>query len=291
MRYDPSTRATASGRGLAQDSAPRAHSEVPRALPVGLHATLDLYEGPLPLFVELAKLHLIDLFMIKLIDLTQPYLVQVKASSPAQVNELAEPLPLLGSLVELKARGLLPQPAQPTEEDDVPISLEELERRLKEYEQFKTVAQLLAELHALQHQHFLRSPAQAPTVGERPPDEGAVEVGLTDLMGAFAKVLSRASAPVYEVTVEPWTVEMKVRELKMVLTVRRQVTFQEFFSPQQSKLELVVTFLALLELMRQLVAHAIQERPFADILIALRDPVSQSIHSASRNVFNDRKPG
>lgn len=245
--------------------------------------TLDLYEGPLPLFVELAKLRLMDLFIVKLVDLTRPYLSQVKASVRHQVhphtqrfgvgvNELAEPLPLLGSLLELKARGLLPQPTEPSEEDDAPISLEELERRLKEYEQFKTVAQLLAELHTLQHQHFLRSPVDAaPGDAGCAPDEGSVEVGLTDLMSAFAKVLSRASAPVYEVIVEPWTVEMKVHELKMVLTVRRQVTFQELFSPQQSKLELVVTFLALLELMRQLVAHAIQERPFAEILIALRE--------------------
>ena len=183
------------------------------------------------------------------------------------LNELAEPLPLLGQLVALKARGLLPQaPAQ--EEDEVPISMEELERRLKEYEQFKTVAQLLAELHALQHQHFTRLHAEVTAVtGETPPADRPFEVSLTDLMSAFAGVLEKASAPVYTVQAEPWTVEMKVQELQVLLTVKRSMRFLDLFTPDKSKLELVVTFLALLELMRQRFARAIQERPFADFLI------------------------
>lgn len=226
----------------------------------------DIYEGPLPLLVELAKLNLVDVFLVKLVELTKAYLLRVKAAG-VDLNELAEPLPLLGNLVALKARGLLPQPPQP-EEEDVPISLEELERRLKEYEQFKTVAQLLAELHALQHQHFGRPPTGEPATAEGPASEEApLEVSLMDLMGAFANVLTKASAPVYEVRAEPWTVEMKVQELRVLLTVKRQVRFLELFTPEKSKLELVVIFLALLELMRQRFTRAIQDRPFSDILI------------------------
>ena len=237
-------------------------------------AKADVYEGPLPLLVELARLNLIDLFLIKLVDLTQAYLEQVK-SSDMDLNELSEPLPLLGQLTALKARLLLPQPLA-VEEEEVPISLQELERRLKEYESFKTVAQLLAELHALQHQHFTRPRTKtgAEPTEEPPPLFGApgsgMEVGIADLMGAFAKVLSKATAPVYEVMAEPWTVEMKVQELRVLLTVRRQLRFNELFREQQTALELVVTFLALLELMRQRVAHAFQERPFSEIVIAYR---------------------
>ncbi len=229
----------------------------------------DIYEGPLPLLVELARLNLVDVFLIKLVDLTGHYLVQVKQSG-VDLNQLAEPLPLLGQLVALKARSVLPQPATPGEKEDVPISLEELERRLKEYEQFKTVAQLLAELHMLQHQHFIRAGAELPDEG--PAIEPApFDVSLTDLMGAFAKVLQKATAPVYEVAAEPWTVEMKVHQLRVLLTVRQQVRFLELFTPDKSKLELVVTFLALLELIRQHLARAIQEHPFSDIVIALQE--------------------
>lgn len=228
----------------------------------------DLYEGPLPLLVELAKLNLVDVFLIKLVELTRQFLERVKRA-PASLDELAEPLPLLGTLVALKARGLLPRPSIGEEEDEAPVSLEELQRRLKEYEQFKTVAQLLAELHSLQHRHFSRPLAVA---GEEapasPPEDAPFEVSLTDLMSAFAKVLQRATAPVYEVKAEPWTVEMKVTELRMLLTLRRQVRFLELFTAEKSKLELVVTFLALLELMRQRCARAVQERSFGDIMIA-----------------------
>lgn len=228
----------------------------------------DIYEGPLPFLVELAKLHLVDIFIIKLVDLTGQYLRQVK-TSVADLNQLAEPLPLLGSLVAMKARGLLPDSRVVEDDEEVPISLEELERRLKEYEQFKTVAQLLSELHALQHQHFPHTPTTSSLEGE-PSTAAAVpcEVGISDLVSAFAKVLSKASAPIYEVKVEPWTVEMKVQELRVLLTVKHQVRFLDLFTSEKSKLELVVTFLALLELMRQHIARAIQERPFAEILIA-----------------------
>ena len=228
----------------------------------------DLYEGPLPLLVELAKLNLVDVFLIKLVDLTQQYLQRVKAAG-IDLNELAEPLPLLGNLMAIKARGLLPEPPRPDEDEEIPVSLEELERRLKEYEQFKTVAQLLAELHALQHQHFPRTPGDVALEDDgQPAPQAPFEVGITDLMSAFAKVLERASAPVYEVKAEPWTVEMKVQELRTLLTVKRSVRFLDLFTPEQSKLELVVTFLALLELIRQHAARAIQERHFSDIVIA-----------------------
>jgi len=216
-------------------------------------------------------------FLIKLVDLTSQYLQEVKRSG-ADLNELSEPLPLLGSLLAVKARGLLPVAPHPDEDDEVPISLEELERRLKEYEQFKTVAQLLAELHALQHQHFTRLHPEAPATA--PPEggtaEGPVDVSLAQLMGAFAKVLERASATVYEVAAEPWTVEMKVEELRMLLTVKRQVRLLDVFTPEKSTLELVVTFLALLELMRQRVARAVQERLFGDIHITVVAPVEPS---------------
>ncbi|MBI3996861.1 MAG: segregation/condensation protein A [Candidatus Omnitrophica bacterium] len=237
----------------------------------------DIYQGPLPLLVELTKLNLIDVFLVKLVELTQEYLKQVKAAG-VDLNELAEPLPLLGTLVAIKARGLLPQPPAPGEDEEVPISLQELERRLKEYEQFKTVAQLLAELHTLQHRHFTRPEADREALGPEEPatNERPFEVTITDLMGAFAKVLEKASAPVYEVKAEPWTVEMKVQELRVLLTVRHRVRFLELFTPEKSKLELVVTFLALLELMRQRVARAVQERMFDDIMIEVRETAAHA---------------
>lgn len=225
------------------------------------------------MLVELTKLNVLDVFLIKLQQLTAQYKDEVNAGGAA-LNEMAEPLPLLGQLVAIKARLLLPQPAALAEEDEVPISLEELERRLKEYEQFKTVAQVLAELHALQHQHFARTPAEASSGdegGETLPPR-PLEVGIVDLMAAFAHVIEKATVAVYEIQSEPWTVEMKVEELTMLLTVKRQLGFGEIFSPEKSRLELVVIFLALLELVRRRACMAVQERHFGEILIVRREP-------------------
>ena len=250
--------------------------------------TQDVFEGPLSLLVELAKLDLLDVFLIKLQDLTAHYLTVVKTGS-STLNELAEPLPLLGQLVAMKARLLLPQPPQ-VEEEEPPISLEELKARLAEYERFKSVAQVLAQLHALQHDYFTRNQPQElggmsesrietePSTPEATRFAGK-EVGLLDLMTAFAKVLDRAQAPVYEIEQEPWTVEMKVQEVKMLLNVRRQLAFTELFSSEKTKLELVVTFLALLELVRQRLCLAVQQRHFSEIVIIRREQNESIVHT------------
>lgn len=244
-----------------------------------------LYEGPLPLLVELARYDLIDLFLTKLVDLTQDYLSHIQSAGMA-LNDLAEPLPLLGNLAAIKARRLLPAPLAPEEDEEVPISLEELERRLQDYEQFKTVAQLLSELHALQHRLFSRPRATAPeteATGMSAPEAAdtgfPVEVEIGDLVSAFTKVLEESTASVYEVRAEPWTLESKIQELRVKLLLTPQLRFSELFRAHQSTLELVVTFLALLELMRQRVVRAVQERPFAQILIALREPQPNPIGS------------
>jgi|GEM_PF-1848445 len=256
----------------------------------------NLYEGSLSLLVELAKHNLLDVFLIKIQDLTAQYLALVKRNGTA-INELAEPLPLLGQLVALKARLLLPQPL-PLEDEEVPVSLEELQRRLAQYEQFKNVSQVLAQLHALQHQYFSRlhpsepdaltsavgGPVEAGTLAETLPADRGVggapaqpsgkPVGLLDLMSAFSKVLERTKGPVvYEIQEDVWTVEMKVEELKIMLNVKRQVSFGELFAPEKSRLELVVIFLALLELVRQRVCLAMQQQAFGDIMIVRREGV------------------
>jgi len=239
--------------------------------------TQDVFEGPLGLLVELAKQNLLDVFLIKLQELSAQYLRLVKAGGWS-LNELAEPLPLLGQLLALKARLLLPQPPQ-IEDEERPISLEELQARLAEYERFKSVAQVLAQLHTLQHEYFTRTQPQDAEVGSDEPEAaGALspaplnkEVGLIDLMTAFTKVLDRAQAPIYEVEQEPWTVETKVEELRMLLTVRAKIAFTDLFSAEKTKLELVVMFLALLELVRQRMCRAVQQRHFGDILIVRRE--------------------
>ena len=233
----------------------------------------DVYEGPLGLMVELAKHRLLDMFLVQLQDLTAQYREWMKTDG-LTLNELAEPLPLLGQLLAVKARSLLPLPPVVEEEEEA-IGLEELERRLREYEQFKSVAKVLAELHALQHEHLTRlghpeqAGWQAQSAAERSPIPGSV--GILDLMSAFAKVFEKARAPSYEIQEELWTVEQKVQDLRVLLAVKKRLSFQELFSSDKTTLELVVTFLALLELVRQRACLAVQERAFGDIVIVRQE--------------------
>ena len=233
----------------------------------------DLYDGPLTLLVELSKFQLLDVFLVKLQALTSQYREWL-AAEHLSLDQISEPLPLLGQLVAIKAKLLLPKPPAPEDNGEEQISLEELQRRLAEYEQFKSVAQVLSELRALQHQYFNRidpgGTAALPGAAAIDPNV-PIEIGLGDLVTAFTDVLQRSKTPVYEVSQDPWTVEMKVDELRLMLTTRGQVKFRDLFSAEKTRLELVVTFLALLELVRQRLCKAVQERHFGDIMIVRRE--------------------
>lgn len=228
----------------------------------------DIYHGPLPLLVDLAKLGLIDIFLVQLIALTQQYLDTVDVSE-SDLNSLSEPLPLLGTLLALKARGLLPKPARPDDEDDeTPVSLEELQRRLKEYEEFKSVADLLSELQVFRQRHFSReAPSQSVDLKKVREPSQPYNVSVDQLVDAFATVLERTKISVYEVREEPWTVESKVIELTEELKQKRSINFFAIFQPARSRMELVVSFLAILELIRQRVVRATQGDSFGDFNI------------------------
>jgi len=232
---------------------------------------VGLYDGPLSLLVYLAKHKLLDVFLVKLHAIAAEYRAWVAQDERSDLNRLAEPLPLIGQLIAIKARHLLPAPQLPEDEQDENVSLDELQRRLREYEQFKSVAQVLSELHVLQHNRLTR--LTAPTEdAPKSSGTGALSVGILDLMSAFAKVLENTQqAPVYEVESEAYTVEQKVEEMRVLLTVRRRVSFTELFATKKTTLELVVTFLALLELVRQRICEAVQERHFGEIVIVRRE--------------------
>ena len=228
----------------------------------------DIYQGPLPLLVDLAKLGLVDVFLVQLVALTQQYLDSIDIAD-ADLNDISEPLPLLGTLIALKARGLLPKPSiAEEEEDETPVSLEELQRRLKEYEEFKSVADLLSELQVFRQRHFPReSPDQAVdlSVVKEPPSP--FDVSVDQLVTAFNTVLDRSKITIYEVREEPWTVELKVEEISVRLKKHKKINFFEIFESAKSRMELVVSFLAILELMRQRIVRATQGKNFDDFNI------------------------
>lgn len=223
------------------------------------------FEGPLDLLVTLAHQGKVDLALIPLNELTAEFLERTKRA--LDLNEAAEALWMLAALVEMKAKLLLPRPPAPeplpeTGGTDLPAKLEE---QLSEYRAFKEAAEALKALEEFQKRVFVRTPPDEPT-------ELLLE-GLTvdDLFKAFQTVLTRVRKErAAEVADEP--VRVADRKSAIVAALRRApggVEFSGLFPESVSAVFIVVTFLALLELIKDRVIRVQQASPLAPIRVML----------------------
>ena len=229
---------------------------------VGYKVKVPGFEGPLDLLVTLAHQGKIDLTTIELSGLTGEFLHRVKQS--LDLNEATEALWMLAALVEMKAKLLLPKPpppdAPPPIEDasDLP---EKLEERLAEYRAFKEAADALRALEEMQQKIFTRAPEEAPS-------ELLLEgVTVDDLFRAFKEVLERARRQkAAEVADEPVRVAERMRAiLEALARAPAGVVFADLFRERSSTVFIVVTFLALLELIKDRRVRAHQDTPLAPI--------------------------
>ncbi len=229
---------------------------------IGYQVKVPGFEGPLDLLVTLAHQGEIDLSTIELSGLTREFLHRVKGS--LDLNEATEALWMLAALVEMKAKLLLPKPpppdAPPPVEDgsDLP---ERLEERLAEYRAFKEAADALRALEELQQKIFTRPLEDAPS---QLLLEG---VTVDDLFRAFREVLERARRQKSaEVAEEPVRVADRMRAILDALTNSPEgVEFADLFPARVSTVFIVVTFLALLELLKERRVRAQQDSPMAPI--------------------------
>ena len=178
---------------------------------------------------------------------------------------------MLAAMIEMKSRLLVPKPQTPAEPlpvEEEPSDLEaRLEEKLQEYRAFKEVASALRALEDYQHRIFARPP------GDDPNAVFLEGVTLDDLFRAFQHVLERAREEVGEITAE----EVKVADrMEAILTLLAQhpqgVLFRDLFAAAATKLQVIVTFLALLELIKNRRVRAQQPQTFAPIRIALATP-------------------
>lgn len=231
---------------------------------VGYTVRVPGFEGPLDLLVTLAHQGKVDLAALPLADVTQDFLARTRDS--LDLNEATEALWMLAALVEMKAKLLLPKapPSEPlpeTGESDLP---EKLEERLAEYRQFRDVAEALRALEDLQQRIFVRPPADGPA------DLLLEGVTLDDLFRAFETVLTRARKNrAAEVEDEPVRVaDRKAAILEALARAPRGVEFARLFGRRVSTVFIVVTFLALLELIKEHKVRAQQAGPLSPIMLA-----------------------
>ncbi len=222
------------------------------------------FDGPLEQLLRLAQQGQVDLEALPLADIAADYLE--RARRDFDVDEVTESIWILASLAELKARALLPQPPPPEEPaDDQPGDLEKvLEERLAQYRSFKDVATALRALEAYQQRVFVH-PAEEL---DEPLLSG---VALSDLFRAFQTVLDRGRERGVEVPPEGITVaEQMAVVLGLLAQAAEGVSFETLFPPQATRLEIVVTFLALLELIRLLRVRVQRDRRAGTIRILIR---------------------
>ena len=231
--------------------------------PDALEVVLEAFEGPLDLLLYLIRKENLDILDVPMAPLTRQYLEYVEIMRAKNLELDAEYLVIAAMLMEIKSRLLLPRPpsAEPVEEDP----RAELVRRLLEYERMKQAAQALDELPQVGRDVIAISVWIEKTIAQRLP-----EVDPQDLAEAWRALLHRARLSAHHhVSREELSVREHMSGILRALRERRVLEFAELFRPERGVAVLVVTFLALLELARELLVEITQSECFAPIYVKL----------------------
>ena len=233
---------------------------------------LPVFEGPLDLLLHLVEREELDITTIALARVTDQYLTYLEELERHQARELADFLVVAAKLLLIKSQALLPRPPAPlAEEEDVG---EDLVRQLQAYKRFKEIAALLHERETEGLHGYVRV-APLPRLDPQ-LDMGDVAVG--DLLAYVQEALDALPAPPVDDVVTPITVtvDRQIKRIENQLARRKQVSFREFLSEATSRLEIIVTLLAVLELIKQDRARVRQEQLFGEILIERESPAPEA---------------
>lgn len=237
-----------------------------------LPVRLSNFEGPLDLLLHLIKKHEVDVYDIPISLITTQYLEYLELMTELNLDTVGEFLVMAATLIHIKSRTLLPRP-DPRQEDPEEDPREALVRRLLEHQKFKAAAELLHEKEIQRSAQWHRPDAVvADVVGEAPEPE--VEIDLFSLMAAFRQVLERAKQrPRVMLPPEQIPIEVRIEQLLHRLSETEACGFEDLFEDVQTRSGMVVTFLALLEMIRLKLIRVFQQASFAAIRVYKRAQV------------------
>jgi len=237
--------------------------------PYALQVFLEAFEGPLDLLLYLIRRQNIDILDIPIAEITKQYVQYIELMNEMQLELAGEYLVMAAMLAEIKSRMLLPRPATDDEEEEDPRA--ELVRRLQEYERFKKAAQDIDSLPRLERDVFVAQ-VEAP---ERKVVEKLPDVTLKELLLAFHDVLKRAEMfSNLHVTREPLSVRQRMSEILTRIKAGSFTGFSELFDPEEGRMGVAVTFIAVLELLRESLIEVVQ----ADAYAPLHVRVASTVH-------------
>jgi segregation and condensation protein A len=230
--------------------------------PDALEVFLDAFEGPLDLLLYLIRRQNLDVLDIPIAEITRQYMAYIELLDEMQFELAAEYLVMAAILAEIKSRMLLPRPSAEGGEEEDPRA--ELVRRLQEYERFKQAAEDLESLPRAERDFaVLEAWVEERKVISIPP-----EIDLKDMLLALRDVLNRAELFTHhQVRNEPLSVRERMGAIIDRLRDRPYLEFPEFFTVEEGRMGVIVTFLALMELLREHLVDMVQNKPFGLIYI------------------------
>ena len=228
--------------------------------PQALEVFLEAFEGPLDLLLYLIKRQNLDILDIPIAEISRQYAEYIDLMKDLQLELAGEYLLMAAMLAEIKSRMLLPRPVSEAEDEDDPRA--ELVRRLQEYERYKKAAEDIGELPRLERDVF---PAGAESP-ERKVVEILPDVTLKELLISFRDVLVRSEMYAHHhVQREALSVRQRMSDVLATLSREEFTRFTSLFRPEEGRMGVAVTFLALLELLRESLVEVVQADPFGPI--------------------------
>ena len=272
------------GEGVAQGEMPFAvvqgspMTQLPLDLyipPDALEVILEAFEGPLDLLLYLIKRQNLDILDIQVSEITRQYMEYIELMKVMQFELAAEYLVMAAMLAEIKSRMLLPRQSEEETDEDDPRA--ELIRRLQEYERFKQAAMDIEALERL-NRDFWVAVADAPETDKARP---LPEVQLQDLLIELSRVLKRAeNFSSHHISLEPLSTRERMSEILEAVTVatgEQFVAFSELFKIEEGRSGVIVTFIAVMELIKESLLDLIQTEPFSPIHVKARSDSMETI--------------
>lgn len=228
--------------------------------PYALQVFLEAFEGPLDLLLYLIRRQNIDILDIPIAEITRQYVEYIEVMKEMQLELAGEYLLMAAMLAEIKSRMLLPRPPSDEEEEADPRA--ELVRRLQEYERFKKAAEDLDALPRLERD-VISVGVEAP---ERKVTAKLPDVTLKELLVAFHDVLKRAEMFTnLHLQREPLSVRQRMSEILTRIKANTFSSFADLFDPEEGRMGVAVTFIAILELLRESTIEVVQAEAFAPL--------------------------
>lgn len=254
---------------------------VPARLRGLYRVSLPVFEGPLDLLLHLIKKSEVEIVDIPIATITEQYLAYLEVMRGLSLDVAGEFLVMAATLTLIKSRMLLP-PSEEEEEEEEADPRADLVRQLLEYQRYREAALALSERPLLQRDVFAREPVMDAQETGEPGELPLLKVTVWELLDAFRSVLKRLRPEaVHEIVTERISLRDRVRTMLQALSVARSLDFDSLFDEDASRSDVIITFLALLELMKMGAARATQEERYGRIVIelAVTDVAAVSLES------------